>query len=406
LFFAIILLSLLLPDISFAGGPVHGAKASAMGTAFVGIADDPSAIAYNPAGLTQLTGTNIYGGPTFVIPSTTYISPSGQSESTDFQIFFPPQLYVCSDLNTKDLRVGIGIYSPFGIGGRKWSNEGLTRYSSTESMIATLSINPTIVYQVLPSLSIGLGLDYMLSKTQAKRMVNQSSLGAGDGELILKGLGGGWGYNLGILFTPDKRLSIGFAYRSRIKVIHKGDIQFKDIAAALQPLFGGSEFKTDMHTSSTFPDIVSFGIAYRPTERLTFGFDLECVRWSSFKRSDLDLENEVPKAGFTDSSTPLDWKDAWSIKVGAEYKVNERLSLRGGYAYVETPVPDHTLNAGNPDSNQHNISAGFGYRIKEIVIDFFYMAGFYENRTVENAILSGKYENFFQYFGFSIGKRF
>lgn len=31
------------PSLSFAGGPVHGAKASSMGTAFVAIADDPSA---------------------------------------------------------------------------------------------------------------------------------------------------------------------------------------------------------------------------------------------------------------------------------------------------------------------------------------------------------------------------
>src|SRR4030042_3077756 len=132
LYFAIIFLSLFLPSISFAGAPVHGAKAAAMGTAFVAIADDSSAITHNPAGLTQLTGTNIYGGMTFVIPSTTYTSPSGRSEETDFQIFFPPHLYISSDLNTTDFRFGVGIFSPFGIGGRKWSNEGLTKYSSTE----------------------------------------------------------------------------------------------------------------------------------------------------------------------------------------------------------------------------------------------------------------------------------
>lgn len=58
----IVIALLLLPDLAFAGGPVHGAKGSAMGTAFVAVSDDPSAIAYNPAGLTQLSGTNIYGG--------------------------------------------------------------------------------------------------------------------------------------------------------------------------------------------------------------------------------------------------------------------------------------------------------------------------------------------------------
>jgi long-subunit fatty acid transport protein len=209
---------ILIPANSFASNPFEGAKAAGMGTAFVAVADDPSAIAHNPAGLTQLNGTNIYGGMTFVIPSTTYTSPSGQSEDTEFQIFFPPHLYFSSDLGTKDMRFGVGIYSPFGIGGTKWGREGLTRYSSTESMIATLAINPTFAYQVLPSLSIGIGLNYMISRTQAKRMVDQSIFGADDGEIILKGIGDGWGYNFGLLFIPDKRLSLGFAYRSRVKV--------------------------------------------------------------------------------------------------------------------------------------------------------------------------------------------
>jgi long-chain fatty acid transport protein len=403
---AIILFFCLLPGISLASNPVEGAKAASMGTAFVAIADDPSAIAHNPAGLVQLKGTNIYGGMTFVIPSTTYTNPSGQSEDTKFQVFFPPHLYLSSDFGMKDMRFGVGIYSPFGIGGAKWSKEGLTRYCSTENMIATLAINPTFAYKVLPSLSIGIGMNYMLSRTQAKRMVDQSLFNKEDGELILKGIGDGWGYNFGILFTPHERLSLGFAYRSRIKVTHKGDIEYKHIAPALQASFGGSDFETDMHTSSTFPEDISFGIAYRASEKLTFAFDAEWEGWSSFKSAELDLEDEVPSANFTDTSAPLDWKDAWLIKFGTEYRLNESLSLRGGYVYVETYVPDHTLDPANPSAVQHNFSIGLGYKIKKLVIDFFYNAGFHEDRKVKNDILSGKYENFIHSFGFSIGKKF
>jgi long-subunit fatty acid transport protein len=87
---AILSISLLFQEASFAGTPVHGSKAAGMGTAFVGVADDPSAIMHNPAGLTQLKGTNMYGGGTVVIPSTEYISPTGASEETDSRVFFPP----------------------------------------------------------------------------------------------------------------------------------------------------------------------------------------------------------------------------------------------------------------------------------------------------------------------------
>lgn len=397
---------LLLPALAAAGGPVHGAKGSAMGTAFVAVADDPSAIAFNPAGLTQQTGTNIYGGPTLVIPSTSYENSSGQKENTAGQVFFPPSLYAASDLGTKELRLGLGIFSPFGIGGRKWSSEGLTRYSSVKSQIATLSINPTLAYQALPVLSIGFGVNYMLSKNEAQKMLDQSMMGAGDGTIKMKGSGHGWGCNAGVMFIPDDKLSLGLAWRSRVKVTSTGNMTVSNIAPALQPLFGGAEFSTGISSPATFPDIISLGAAWRPLKELTLALDFEQIRWSSFKNAELTLLNKVPAAGFSDSSTALDWRDIWTIKAGAEYKVNDRLALRGGYAYVATPVPDHTLDAGNPDSTQHNFSLGFGYRRSSMTLDFFYMAGFYTDRTVSNSLLSGKYGNFVHYTGLSIGQRF
>ena len=405
-FTVIVLIFVMLTCPAFAGGPILGARSTGMGTAFTAVADDPSTISVNPAGLTQLTGTEIYGGTTFIIPSTEYTSPTGPTEETKFQIFFPPHMYIVSDLKKENLRFGLGIFSLYGIGGRKWDEDGLTRYSSTESFIATLSFNPTIAWKISPAISVGAGVDYMLSRTNSKRMHDQSLLGARDGEMKLEGMGDGWGYNFGILFIPDEKWSLGFAYRSKIRVTHEGDLELKHIAPALQPLFGGSSFKTDAEMPVTFPDIVSLGIAYRPTKDWIIGFDLEWFGWSSFKNAKLNLDHEVPEANLTDSSAPLDWKDIWTIKAGAEYIMNEKLSLRAGYAYVKTQVPDHTLDASAPESDQHNFSVGFGYHMKTIVMDFFYMAGFFEDRKVNNNILSGTYENFNHYFGFSVGKKF
>ncbi|MFZ0483387.1 MAG: outer membrane protein transport protein, partial [Desulfobacterales bacterium] len=156
-------LSFFSPDISHAGTPVHGARAAGMGAAFAGLADDPSAIMHNPAGLTQVKGTNIYSGVTVLIPSAEYTSPSGASEETDFNAFFPPHLYISSDFDRENVVLGLGIFSPFGIGGGYWSEDGLTRYISTESTITTLSDNPTLAWKVTPKLSIGLGVYYLHS---------------------------------------------------------------------------------------------------------------------------------------------------------------------------------------------------------------------------------------------------
>jgi long-chain fatty acid transport protein len=120
----------------------------------------------------------------------------------------------------------------------------------------------------------------------------------------------------------------------------------------------------------------------------------------------LDVENEVPQAGFSDTSMIMDWKDIWMVKIGVQYQVNDRISLRTGYAYVETFAPERTLTPGYMDSDKHNLSIGFGYRIKNWVADTFYTATFYEDRTVNNSILSGEYESFDHYIGISIGYRF
>jgi long-chain fatty acid transport protein len=207
-------LSLLFPGISKAGGPVHGAKAAAMGTAFVAIADDPSAITHNPAGLATLKGTNLYGGVAVVVPSSEFTSPAGGTEKTAFQAFFPPQFYLSSNLGMESVVLGLGLSSPFGIGGRKWSDTGLTRYAATEGTIATISANPTIAWRILPQVTVGAGIDILYASQSSANMVDQSLLGAGDGRLSFKGWGVGLGYNLGILLFPGGKVSFGFAYRS------------------------------------------------------------------------------------------------------------------------------------------------------------------------------------------------
>ncbi len=94
-----------------------------MGTAFVAVADDPSAILHNPAGITQLKGTHTYGGISVLFPSSTYKSPTGEFDTTEFQAFLPPHLYISSDFGTEKFFAGLGVYAPFGIGGRKWPED-------------------------------------------------------------------------------------------------------------------------------------------------------------------------------------------------------------------------------------------------------------------------------------------
>jgi long-chain fatty acid transport protein len=397
---------LLSPAISSAGNPVEGSRAAAMGAAFVAVADDPSTIAHNPAGLANLRGTNLYGGVTASELTSEYRSPSGDTEDTLHQYFFPPHLYFTSNFNRENITFGVGIYSPFGIGGRKWSEQGLTRYAATENLIATLCVNPVLAFKAGPYFSFGFGIIYLGEKSISEKMVNQTALGAEDGKTSLKGQGGGWGYNLGFILFPGDTLSFGVAYRSAVRIEETSTFTFENVAPALRSYFGGSKFETDADAVLHFPPVLNLGLAWRPTKSLTLSFDAEWIGWSSFDKVDLHLRKEVPQGGLTSSSIPLNWHDVWVFKVGTEYQVIENFALRAGYVYSQNPVPEDTLNPGNPDSDQQYISCGFGYKRKGITLDVFYMAEIFKDRAVQNSILNGEYKSFAQGLGLSFGYKF
>jgi long-chain fatty acid transport protein len=403
----VLFILLLLPSFSLAAGPVHGAKAGGMGTAFSAVADDGSAIAFNPAGLINVRGAQVYGGGTAVFPSTRYENPAGQSESTEFKVFFPPYLYLSQDFGFKDMVFGLGFFSPFGIGGRYWSEDGLTRYISTENTIATFSVNPVMAWQILPWVAVGGGPYYMLVKNTGEKMMDQTGLSWSDAKFRMDGDGDGFGYSLGALIVPVKQWSIGLCYRSSVKVDLDGTARINNIAPPLQSAFGGTHFKTDVSTSVDLPQVATLGIAWMPTDNLTIAMDIDWSDWSCFNEQDIDFKTEVPAVGFTDITVPMDWKDSYVIGVGFDMKMNSKLSLRGGYAYGNNPVPDETLSPASPDANQQSVSIGIGYRLRDnIVIDAFYLVEFLKTRVVQNTILSGTYDNICHFTGVGLGYRF
>jgi long-chain fatty acid transport protein len=376
-----------------------------MGTAFVGVADDPSAVLHNPAGITQLSGTQAYSGFSVLSVQSDYSSGLGSEETKD-RFFFPPHLYMTGNLGANNLMFGLGIYAPFGIGGREWDDDGLTRYSSVNNFIATFSINPTVAWKVTPQFSIAAGVDYLYAVMRSEQMVDQSMVAAADGRTKIDADGDGWGYNVGLLYKPSDRWQLGAAFRSRIKTDFTGDMRLSGIASPLQPLFGGASYKTGVSTTSTFPEVYSIGVAFRPSDRLLLATDFEYVRWSSFDQVQMHIANPVPAAGLTDATTVLNWHNNRQVKVGGEYRVNDAWLARAGYAFIEGAIPEESLSPGYPDTDQHNFSIGAGWQRGKLTLDTFYMIGLSKAHYGDNTQISGRYDTTTHYFGISGGYRF
>ena len=115
----------------------------------VGRADDPSAIAYNAAGITQLPGTHVTGGFAAIAPMGTIdldlADGSHTSTTTKPHIWAAPHAYITHQLNDR-FWLGLGLFSRFGLGNEfadNWTGRyNLTNINITERIreIATIKV--------------------------------------------------------------------------------------------------------------------------------------------------------------------------------------------------------------------------------------------------------------------------
>lgn len=111
-------LLMLLPTVTHAGGFAlneFGARANAMGGAMIALADDASAVAYNPAGITQLPGTSVMFGVTAIAPTADVQTGNKSKTTLQTNIYAPPHAYLVHQLSDKAW-FGIGEFTRFGLG--------------------------------------------------------------------------------------------------------------------------------------------------------------------------------------------------------------------------------------------------------------------------------------------------
>src|ERR1041384_4674791 len=90
--------------------PNQDAEAIARGNAFVATADNPSAMYYNPAGITQLEGQTIQAGSLFYLNIyADYVSPSGAKTENITRVIPVPQLGYTLTLKEQPISFGLGV---------------------------------------------------------------------------------------------------------------------------------------------------------------------------------------------------------------------------------------------------------------------------------------------------------
>ena len=146
--------------------PNQDAFAIGRGNAFAATADNPSAIYYNPAGITQIPNNDLQiGDLNYLGLNVEYHSPIGAEANTKFEVIPIPQLfYTLTPTNLAlPFSFGLGIYAPFGLG-VKWPEDSHHASQAIDSKLYYFTINPVVAYKVLDSLSVAVGPTFNYSK--------------------------------------------------------------------------------------------------------------------------------------------------------------------------------------------------------------------------------------------------
>jgi len=382
------LVLLLSASTSFAAGfrlPETGNKANAMGFAFTAQADNPSAIYYNPAGLTQLERNNIALGATYTnLPgaeftgATPLTGGATVSETQEDLSFVLPNLYYTHTSKERGIAFGVGVFAPFGLGQEYQNpNTSIFRNQVTKVEIQTIVINPTIAFDINEAVSVGFGVDFLYGKVKFKTTpVLAVSPVLVQFKTNLEGDGTAWGYNGGILLKPTKNLKIGANFRSPYNLeIKDADFTASDNTFPV-PLPMGT---TKAFGTLKLPATAAVGVSYT-YERFTIEADADWTFWSSFQ--ELKITNaSVPQYNV---NRVQNWNDVCAFRVGMEYRVTDPFALRAGFSYDPTPVPAETLSPLLPDADRLYYTLGAGFKFGNWTID---VSGIYidkKDRTVSN----------------------
>jgi long-chain fatty acid transport protein len=376
----VVVASVVIPQ-AFALGfrnPDQDARATGQGEAFVAQADDASAIYYNPAGLSQLRGTEITSGGMISFPNSR-LQGAGDGAVMNTMSFLP-HFYVSTDLGAPQSpwRFGLGFNVPFG-NAADFSKNGPFRYIATETSLSVFNIQPTVSYQVNDQLSLGAGLNVYYGQTELNNRVPVvPGTPSFDGRFHFYGDGTGLGGTAGLMWKITPQFTFGAVYRSPFRINFEGD-------AVLKTPFG-NDGPHPANSSIQFPQSAAGGLAFRPIKKLKLEVDVEWTDWDNLNNVVL---HSTPSAAFNGHTIPFNWQSSMYYEFGAQYDITDKWVVRGGYIYSENSVPGSTFSPTVPDSERHVFSAGLGYSLSRIKWDIVYQYSLSRDRKVTIPLQDG-----------------
>jgi len=366
---------------------VQGAKQIGMGHVGVALNWDASSMQFNPGALATLDAKySLSMGGSLVWSNTDYTHPTNSAFNTETDNPISPPFYLYGSAKLTDkFAVGLAVYTPFG-SSNVWGDNWAGKYLLQEITLKSIYIQPTVSYKVNDWMSVGAGLNIVYGQFELNKAFpilgnplappSPTNPILADGNAELSGNTIKYGYNIGIFLQPTEKLNIGISYRSKVDIEldnseGEGKFNYPSSIAGVpdnmyQALVAG--YKANGVTDGSFtatlplPASLNVGLAYQVDEKWLVSADVNFVEWSVYKN--LDFVSPEPTSALN-SSNKRDWDNSITYRIGAQYSLNEKVDLRAGFYYDETPTNDKYYAPETPGADKIGITGGFSYLLNE-----------------------------------------
>lgn len=256
-----------------------------LGRAYAGagiVGDDLSAVWYNPAGMSLLSGTAVQMGAVVADLDLPVTTESGEKENGRKHGVPVPNMYIVHQIKD-DMWFGFGITVPYGMATEynpdwKLSDKGMN------AEVKTFDFNPNIAVKLTDTLSFGAGvsLQYVTAQFESTGAIYYpgTKQQIGQTKIRLNADGWAWGGNLGFMWQPTETVRVGLAYRSQVN--HKADGYLKTTINVPAAGVNNKYYKSqDGHAEMSGPHTVTLTGTWKATEALRLSGLVRWANWSS-----------------------------------------------------------------------------------------------------------------------------
>lgn len=411
----------------FAGGfslSGVGTRALSMGGAYRALANDGTAMYWNPAGLSQIEGMNLTVSCAAIIPYADFNANLGWAGFNDSKtieaedkIWAFPNIYFSNKLNDK-LTYGVSVFVPYGLGA-EWEAYTLPTTMPTSSGTANLiwptgfpekeflssisivDFHPTIAYQFTDKLSAGMGVSVFYGMIEIMKLIPHAVYGTYlPKTLDLEGTGIGFGGNLGMMYEMNDKINLGLTGKLPGKIVLEGDaninVYFNNVIAGGLGMPAATRVKmpADAEATVNLPAEAGLGLAYQVNPAWVVSADVLWTGWSSMDKIEITLDGDNlttnPITPLPDVELDTKWDDTIRLSLGTEYKTPCGTALRAGFFFDPSPIPDESLDPTWPDvNNKYSYNLGLGYPIStKMSFDIAYEYIHFTEREIKTQVAS------------------